>query len=64
MIAKAPAAGPKLERAAELARTSMNGFHSSEDAWEQASALALVSIAKSLESIAVTLDGSTTISSK
>ena len=51
MITEA-AADQKLERATELSRTSLSSIHSSEHAWQQASALALVSIAKSLESIA------------
>jgi hypothetical protein len=56
MITTALVAEAKLDRAAELARTSLSSRHSSEHAWQQASALALVSIARSLESIAVTLD--------
>jgi len=55
MITEA-AADQKLDRATELSRTSLSSIHSSEGAWQQASALALVSIAKSLESIAVTFD--------
>jgi hypothetical protein len=51
------AADSKLNKASELARTSLNSHHhSNEDAWQQASALALVSIAKSLESIVTTFD--------
>jgi len=56
MITTAPVAEAKLDRAADLARTSITSHHSSEHAWQQASALALVSIARSLESIVVTLD--------
>ena len=59
MIATAPAAEAKLDRAAELARIAINSQHSSEHAWQQASAIALVSIAKSLESIAATVDRQT-----
>jgi hypothetical protein len=56
MITTAPIAEAKLDRAAELARTCITSHHSSENAWQQASALALVSIARSLESIVITLD--------
>jgi hypothetical protein len=56
MIRKAAAADPKLDKASELARISMSSHHSSEHAWQQASALALVSIARSLESMVITLD--------
>ena len=40
-----------LETASDLARTGMRVQHSYEAAWDEASALALVSIARSLESI-------------
>jgi hypothetical protein len=56
MITAAATPDAKLERATELSRTSLSSIHSSEGAWQQASALALVSIAKSLESIVTTLD--------
>jgi hypothetical protein len=56
MITTAPDAEARLDKASELARTSITSHHSSEHAWQQASALALVSIARSLESIVVTLD--------
>ena len=47
-----------LEKASRLARTGLNTQHalSYSESWQEASALALVSIARSLESLATTLD--------
>lgn len=52
----ATARGAGLKRAEELAHLSVNGHHSYDQAWQQASAIALVSIAESLETIAARLD--------
>jgi hypothetical protein len=56
LITEAASPDARLDRATELSRTSLSSIHSSEGAWQQASALALVSIARSLESIVTTLD--------
>ncbi len=51
----ATAEGAALEKAEHLANLLVNGHHSYEQAWQQASAIALVSIAESLEAIATRL---------
>lgn len=51
----ATARGAALEKAEQLAHLSVNGHHSYEHAWQQASAIALDSIAESLETIVTRL---------
>ena len=52
----ATARGSGLKKAEELAHLAVNSHHSYDQAWQQASAIALVSIAESLETIATRLD--------
>ena len=52
----ATAQGAGLKKAEELAHLAASGHHSYEQAWQQASAIALVSIAESLETISARLD--------